>query len=113
MISQWLNKYSRFKQIETYTDTNNNVLLNEREPLDEPTEGQYFPHVVSEDETCFSLASYYYYDLSKRPAGLWWAIAEANNIVDPTQKLTPGKAIKIPDFSMIEDYLGYKKSVFV
>lgn len=37
---------------------------------------------------------------------LWWAIAEFNNIFDPTSELETGREIFVPPIDAIERYLG-------
>lgn len=37
---------------------------------------------------------------------LWWIILLANNIHNPTEKLSPGVAIKIPVIRVVQEILG-------
>jgi len=112
-VSQWCSRYSRFQNVETYESTDGRLFCEEREPMDPPPEGNYFEHTVKSSDTLFTLAGYYYHGLLPRAASFWWAIAEANDIVDPTQPLKPAATLRIPDFQYVVDWIGYEHPVYV
>lgn len=111
--SIWTDKYSRWRGVDVYDDGSGNLFLEEREPLTPPAEEFYVEHVAVEGDTPFSLAGYYYKGLLARAAALWWAIAEANEMVDPTQKIAPGKVVKIPDYQYVIKWLAERHEVYV
>ncbi len=77
--------------------------LNEREPF----RFQPFPdnrtHRVVEGETLFSLAGRYF-DPLPRACGYWWAIADFNEILDPTLALD-GAVLAIPSIRVLTDVI--------
>lgn len=72
--------------------------LAEREPFRFRDLPDTIRHVVREGDTIFNLAARFFVDVSPRPAGLWWVIADfqPQPIVDPTLRLEPGSVIVIP-----------------
>lgn len=55
--------------------------------------GQGRPYLVETGDTWCGLANRYYGN-----PHLWWAIASANGISDPTKEPSPGSTILIPDY---------------
>ena len=58
--------------------------------------------IVKADDstTLHSLCALFYRGLA-RPEALWWLVAEANCIVDPTLKLS-GRDVKVPPLRLLE-----------
>ena len=111
--SQWIDRYSRWQYSEVYKASNANVYAYERETLAFPPEGSYTEHIVKADDNVFSLAGYYYYGLLQRASSLWWAIAEINDVVDPTQQFKRGSTVYIPDFQYVMWWLSFIHEVLV
>ncbi len=57
--------------------------------------------VCTAADTLHSLAARHYHGLD-RPEQLWWLIAEANDIVDPTLSLD-GTTVHVPPLSLLEE----------
>lgn len=81
----------------------------------EPYRFRQFPdntiHTVKEGDSLFTLAAKYYRK-AKRPAGLWWVIADfqPDPIHDPTIKLTKGTKLVIPSFrTVVEEIFAEKR----
>lgn len=110
-VSPWVDAFSRYSYAEIYETSAEETFVGEREPMEPPPEGQYTKHVVKMGETLFGLAGYYYRGLAERPSRFWWAIMEANQIIDPTQPLRTGVELKIPDFQYVQLWLSYTHEV--
>lgn len=110
-VSPWVDTLSRYSYADTYETEDGQVFVVEREPMEPPPVGQYSTHMVRQGETLFGLAGYYYRGLADRPSRFWWAIMEANQIIDPTQPLRTGVEIKIPDFQYVQLWLAYSHEV--
>jgi hypothetical protein len=105
--SAWVDEYSRHRYTEVFSTDDDEVFVEECEPVDEPDGGYYVEHVAASSDSVFGLAGYYYNRLIPRAAGLWFAVMEANGIVDPTQKIRGGTELKIPDYvAFIADWLS-------
>jgi len=111
--STWTDKNSRWRGVEVYDDGDGNLFLEEREPLIAPAAEFYTEHTAVGGDTPFSLAGYYYKGLLPRAASYWWAIAEANGIVDATQPLRPGSTVKIPDYQYVQKWQAEIHEVYV
>jgi hypothetical protein len=111
--STWIDRYSRWRGVDVFDDGEGNLFLEEREPLEPPAEEFYREHTAVEGDTPFSLAGYYYKGLLPRAAAYWWAIAEANDIVDPTQPLVPSRKYKIPDYEYVQKWQAERHEVYV
>ncbi len=84
----------------TVFEEGNQIL--ERTPLELDTtqEGQY--HVLRRGEDLDALAYRYYGDLVERPSRWWWAIADANNILNPLDlDALVGQELVIPDIETV------------
>jgi hypothetical protein len=85
-----------------YNDDNGNLYLDEREPLRFRDEPDNRFHTVKDGDTLWGLADLNF-SKYKRPAGLWWIIAEfqPTPIVDPTIRLKAGSTIVIPSERLV------------
>lgn len=111
--STWIDRYSRWRGVDVYDDGEGNLFLEEREPLESPAKEFYREHIAVGSDTPYSLAGYYYKGLLPRAASYWWAIAEANGIVDATQPITAGKILKIPDYQYVLRWQAERHEVYV
>ena len=113
-----IDRYSRWQYSDTFVHTDDLLYVEEREPFEGAPDiaevgYEYIEHTVVDGDTLFSLAGYYYHRLLPRACALWWAIAEANEIVDPTQKLVAGMKLVVPDYQYVLYWLGYRHEVYV
>ncbi len=88
---------SRYLFCHGLTDENGKFYLSDREPFRFVVRSDNRHHTVVEGDTLFSLAHEYFAPV-KRPAGLYWVIADfqPDPIIDPTLRLVPGTTIVIP-----------------
>lgn len=79
------------------------IILSERVPYRYTVEADTIQHVVDAGDSLFTLAARYYASL-KRPAGLFWVIADfqPEPIHDPTVALTPGALILVPSLRLVQ-----------
>lgn len=91
-------RLSRYTFTEAYTDAKGDRVLTDPVPF----RFRDFPdnriHLVTEGDTIFSLAGFYYGEDFEVPEELWWIIADfqPEPIHDPTLLLAPGRALIIP-----------------
>lgn len=80
------------------------LFLEDREPYRFVTKSDTVEHMVREGDTLFTLSAFYY-SAVKRPAGLWWVIADFQlpPIVDPTIQLRPGQVLYIPSLRVVQE----------
>lgn len=64
----------------------------ERIPYSHTSSDKDMYHTVLEDETIQNIAYHYYND-----SGLWYIIADANNIYNPIVDIKPGMQLLIPN----------------
>lgn len=72
-------------------------------------------HTVRQGETLFTLAGKYYAPM-RRPAGLWWIIADFQPapVHDPTLTLASGSTLFIPSIrTVVEDILSERRRIDV
>lgn len=82
---------NRYRYANAYSSTKGDY-WGTRPPVSIPEAEGDRHHIVTQAEIRrIDLISYRYYG----DVRLWWVIAEANNITDPTH-LTPGKVLRIP-----------------
>lgn len=63
--------------------------------------------IAGEGDTLFTIAFRAYLSLLDResdirPSGFYWVVAEANNILDPMAKITPGTRIRVPSIPFLQ-----------
>lgn len=107
-------RYSRHTYTEGFTDPNGDFLLT----IPEPYRFREFPDTrivtANEGESLFSIAGREFEGLARRPAGLWWIIADfqPEPIHDPTLLLDPGRTLYIPsDRTIREEIFGPSRKV--
>lgn len=95
---------SRHQLCTAFQDENGRLFLEDREPFRFSVKVDTIEHTVREGDTLFSLSAYYYSAI-KRPAGLWWVIADFQvpPIVDPTIQLRPGQLLYIPSLRVVQE----------
>jgi hypothetical protein len=99
---------SRYGAVTGRVDAEGRRFLTERVPFRFQARVDNIVHVVTQQDTLFTLAGRYYRPLP-RPAGYWWAIADyqPNPIRDPTIQLVSSSVIIVPALrTLIEDILG-------
>jgi hypothetical protein len=86
------------------SDESANFYLTEREPYRFRQIQDTIKHIVKQGDTLFHLAARYYRSY-KRPAGLWWVIADfqPTPIVDPTLELQVGSTVFVPSIRTITE----------
>lgn len=62
--------------------------------------GYFDNYTTGYDETLPVIAYRVYGDIR-----LWWVITHANNIIDPTKKISPGIGLKIPKIQIVTEIL--------
>ena len=94
--------YSRHTFTQGIKDENDAVYLTEREPFRFRSFADTRTHIVKNGDTLHTLAARYFGSF-KRPAGLWWVIADfqPDPIFDPTIALAPGEVLLIPSERVI------------
>jgi len=94
--------YSRHTFTRGVKDADERVFLTEREPYRYRALSDTRSHVVAQGDTLFNLAARYFSSF-KRPAGLWWVIADfqPDPVYDPTISLSPGRVMLIPSERVI------------
>lgn len=84
------------------SDSAGRTFLTERVPYRYRDFADNERHTVSQGDTLFSLAAYYFAG-SESPSLLWWIIADfqPNPIIDPTIALQPGQVLVIPSLRTV------------
>ncbi len=101
------NRYSRYSFTAGYLDNEGHFLLTDREPYRFVQFSDTIAHRVSRGDSLFTLAATTYAGM-RRPAGLWWVIADfqPTPIIDPTIALPVAQFIFIPSMrTLIEEVL--------
>jgi hypothetical protein len=86
-------------------DAEGRLSLTEREPFRLRDGSRGLRHTVVEGETLAHIAGRYY-DAVPRGCGLWWAVADANELVDPTTRLRPGAILLVPPLDDVLAWVG-------
>lgn len=99
-----LSYYSRFQFGFARFDEDGNEYLTEHSPFRFQDEPDNRPHSIKQGDTVFNLAGRYLRGVdSERACGLWWIIADFNDIHDPTLALTPGRVLAIPSTRLVNE----------
>jgi nucleoid-associated protein YgaU len=94
--------YSRYRKLRWIKDNEGTYFTETYEVLDIPkTNKDKFHEVKAGEENRLDLIAYKYY---KNPS-LWWVIAEANDILDPS-KVEVGSMLRVPPREVIFGYGG-------
>jgi phage tail protein X len=112
-VSAWVDEYSRHRATDVFSTNDGDMFVEEREPIDTPADEYSAKHEAASSDSVFGLAGYYYNRLVPRAAGLWFAIMEANGIVDPTRRIRGGTELVIPDYAYVAEWLGLKHDPMV
>jgi len=94
---------SRYRYCVAYKGDDDILYLDEREPFPYRNEPDNSYHTVRDGDTLWGLAHLYFKGM-RRPAGLWWVIAEfqPTPIIDPTIRLQAGETIIIPSQRLVK-----------
>lgn len=115
MANEVTSALSRFQHVDTYTDSAGAVLLPEREPYQYRDRDDNIQHEALEGDSWWSLAQYYYWDLSPEACQLWWIIADyqPTPVVNCAKPLKAGQLIMIPAPStVLSEILGAAVEVY-
>lgn len=94
--------YSRYRNLDWCKDEDGMYFIETYEHLEIPeTNRDKYHEVSSGEKNRLDLIAYRYY---KNPA-LWWIIAEANNIIDPSI-VEVGRVLRIPSRETVFGYGG-------
>ncbi len=93
---------SYYQYARAFQDAQERWYLEVMTPFRFTDEQDNVPHQVRAGETLFILA-YRYYRSFENPTRMWKAIADFNDIVDPTLPLEEGKILIIPSERWIRD----------
>lgn len=98
--------YSRHTFTNASKDDSDRLVLSEREPFRFKAYADTRTHVVKEGDTLHSLSARYFASF-KRPAGLWWVIADfqPTPIFDPTIALVPNDILLIPSERVVNEHI--------
>ena len=116
MANEVTSERSRFQHVDTFTDDDGAVLLQEREPYYYRDRDDNIQHEAVEGDTWWSLAAYYYWDVTLYAGELWWVIADyqPTPVANATAPITPGKLVIIPNPSVvISEILGAPVEVYL
>jgi nucleoid-associated protein YgaU len=92
---------SRLLNLDIVIDAGDREMFEIRHPLRRTRSSGVRSFVLTEGVSLHRLAFQVYGD-----AQLWWAIADFNDIFDPTTELDPGREILIPPIELVESYLS-------
>lgn len=97
-------RYSRHTFTSAGMDDAGALVLSDPEPFRYRELADTRTHVVRDGETLFTLAGRYFSPM-RRPAGLWWIIADfqPEPIVDPTIALAAGRMIFVPSVRAVTE----------
>lgn len=100
-------RLSRYEFASIETDACGRRFLDVPDPISKIPDLDDIRHIVGEGDTLFSIAWKYYRSMLDResdigPSRFYWVIAQANSIVDVTEKLRPGLELIIPSVARLE-----------
>lgn len=95
---------SRYMFCNGVRDDDGKLYLTDREPYRFHEHNDTRTHRIVQGETLFDLAGRYFAPLP-RACGFWWAIADFNEIQDPTLALETGSRLFIPSVRVLTDVI--------